>query len=169
MGGVTHFYEWRDAGYFSAKPVRGSMHQAEGFLQGIYYGFNLENLYFRIDPILQNRNQMAGLQFVIQILAPAQFQIRFPVYSSGGAAQVFHLSPGASPAASPGRAFFTIRQGSIIELGVSFRDLSCRPKEKLDFFLRVQKDDLEIERYPRGGYLSLVVPDRDYEQAVWQV
>jgi hypothetical protein len=64
---------------------------------------------------------------------------------------------------------FTIRQGSVIELGVPFRDISCRPKEKIDFFLRVQKDDLEIERYPRSGYLSLIVPDRDYEQAVWQV
>jgi hypothetical protein len=168
-GRITHFYEWREAGYFAARPVRGAMHQAEGFLQGIYYGFNLENLYFRIDPILQNRNQLEGVQFVIQISAPAEFQIRFPVLFPERGAQVFYLSRGAGNPSSPERVFFTIRQDLIIELSVPFQEICCPPKGKLNFFLRVQKEALEIERYPRSGYLSLVVPDRDYEQAIWQV
>jgi alpha-amylase/alpha-mannosidase (GH57 family) len=168
-GRVTHFYEWREAGFFAARPAGGSMHQAEGFLQGIYYGFNLENLYFRIDPLLQSPNHLEGVRFAIQILAPAEFHLRFPVRFPEGQKQLFELAPGPSTAASPGKTLFTIRQDSIIELGVPFRELSCRPKEKIDFFLRVQKDDLEIERYPRSGYLAVVAPDRDYEEALWRV
>jgi alpha-amylase/alpha-mannosidase (GH57 family) len=168
-GQITHFYEWREAGYFAARPMGGSMHQAEGFLKGLHYGFNLENLYFRIDPIVQTRNHLEGVQFVIHLLAPTEFQIRFPVHPSAGEMGIFHLSRAGSSSASPPRVLFSIGQGAIIELSVPFRDISCRPKEKLDFVLRVQKGDLEIERYPRSGYLSLIVPDRDYEQAVWQV
>jgi alpha-amylase/alpha-mannosidase (GH57 family) len=166
-GQVTHFYEWREAGYFAAKPARGSMHQAEGFLQGLYYGFNLETLYFRIDPILQARNHLEGVYFVIHLLAPAEFRIRVPVHPSEGEMGVFYLSRTGSPSAP--KVLFSIGQGAVIELAVPFGDISCRPKDKVDFFLRVQKKDLEIERYPRSGYLSLIVPDRDYEQATWQV
>ena len=166
-GRITHFYEWREAGYFAAKPVRGSMHQAEGFLQGLYYGFNLENLYFRIDPILQTRNHLGGIEFVIHLLAPAEFQIRLPVQPSEGETGIFYLS--RTGTTSPAKVLFSIGQETIIELSVPFSEISCRPKERLDFLLRVQKGDMEIERYPRSGYLSLIVPDRDYEQAVWQV
>jgi len=166
-GRVTHFYEWREAGYFAAMPARGSMHQDESFLQGLYYGFNLENLYFRIDPILRNRNHLDNLQFVVHLLAPAEFQIRFPVHPPEGETGVFYLSRVGS--SSPPKVFFSIGQEAIIELAVPFREISCRPKERLDFILRVQKGEIEIERYPRNGYLSLSVPDRDYEQAVWQV
>ena len=30
-GRITHFYEWREAGYFSAKTTGGSMYRGEGF------------------------------------------------------------------------------------------------------------------------------------------
>jgi alpha-amylase/alpha-mannosidase (GH57 family) len=168
-GQITHFYEWRDAGYFAAKPVRGSMHQAEGFVEGIYYGFDLENLYFRIDPLLHTRNHLKGLQFAIHILEPTENQIVFPVHFAETDRHFFRLYQGFPTDSANGKIFFTIHLGQIIEVSIPFRELSSRPKEKLDFFLRVQKGDLEIERYPRSGYLSLIVPDRDYEQAMWQV
>jgi hypothetical protein len=127
----------------------------------------LENLYFRIDPVLQTRNHLGGIEFVIHLLAPAEFQIRLPVHPPEGETGIFYLS--RTGATSPAKILFSIGQEAIIELSVPFREISCRPKERLDFLLRVQKGDMEIERYPRSGYLSLIVPDRDYEQAVWQV
>jgi alpha-amylase/alpha-mannosidase (GH57 family) len=168
-GQITHFYEWRDAGYFAAIPVRGSMHQAEGFVQGIYYGFDLENFYFRIDPLINNRNHLEGIHFAIQFLEPVKNQIVFPVQAAETERHFFRFYQGSSMDPDDGKTFFTIHLGQIIEGSISFRELSSRPKEKLDFFLRIQKGDLEIERYPRSGFFSLIVPDRDYEQAMWQV
>jgi hypothetical protein len=168
-GRITHFYEWRDAGYFSAKQVRGSMYQAEGFVQGIYYGFDLENLYFRIDPVASNRNHAEGLQFALQILSPAESRIVFPLHFSEGDRQSFDYFQGPGGEAPAVKNFSTIHLGQIIELSLPFREIPSRPKEKLDFFLRVQKGRIEVERYPRTGYLSLIVPDADYEQAMWQV
>jgi alpha-amylase/alpha-mannosidase (GH57 family) len=166
-GRITHFYEWREAGYFAAARGRGSMHQAEGFVRGLYYGFNLENLYFRIDPLLRSRNHLEGVLFAIHLLASAEFQILLPVQPPETETEMFRLLRADSSA--PPRVLVTIGREAVIELAVPFRDLSCRPKERIDFYLRVQKNGLEIERHPRSGYLSLLVPDGDYEQAVWQV
>jgi alpha-amylase/alpha-mannosidase (GH57 family) len=168
-GQITHFYEWRDAGYFAAKAVRGSMHQAEGFVQGIYYGFDLENLYFRIDPLVQNHNHLEGIQFAIHILSPEESQLVFPVHFADSGRPFFRFHRGAPTDPGVEKQLFTIQMGRITELSIPFRELSAHPREKLEFLLRVQKGGLEIERYPRSGYLSLIVPDRDFEQTMWQV
>jgi hypothetical protein len=33
----------------------------------------------------------------------------------------------------------------------------------------VEKEDLEVERHPRNGFLAIVIPDRDFESSFWQV
>ena len=168
-GRITHFYEWRDAGFFAAKPVRGSMYQAEGFVQGIYYGFDLENLYFRIDPLGNNRNHEEGVELVLQILSPAESRIVFPLHFPEGERPFFRYLRGSESNSPPPKTFSTIQLGQIFELSIPFDEIISPPQEKLDFFLFVQKGDLEIERYPRSGYLSVIVPDADYEQTMWQV
>ena len=171
-GRITHFYEWREAGYFAAKPVRGSMHQAEGFLQGIYYGFNLENLYFRIDPILQNRNHLDGVQFVIHIFGPRGVSDPLPRASFRRGNAGFSSLPGVFPARLPGKGSFHDPPGvPSSNSAFPFRDISCRPKEKIDFFLRVQKDDLEIRKVSRAADILSPRSSRIaiMKQAVWQV
>jgi len=65
--------------------------------------------------------------------------------------------------------FSTIGSEQIVELAVSFSALQFQPKQRVDFYLQVQKDGLELERYPQSGYLSLVVPDLDFASNLWQV
>ncbi len=167
-GQVTHFYEWQDAGYFAAQSLGGSMYRAESFLSGIYYGFDAEHLYLRLDPIFQNQQHLKGLQCHIHILRPTKWQIFFPLLLPAEE-PFFLLSRESEDGAHPQERFKSIAGGQIIELSIPFSALQVHPHEKINFFLRVAKGDLELERHPRSGYLSMVVPDRDFEQTLWRV
>jgi hypothetical protein len=168
-GRVTHFYEWRAAGYFAASSPGESMYRSEAFVSGIYYGFDLERLYLRIDPILGNHNPPEGLQFAVHFLTAPEWQIAFPVRFAEGAQQAFTLcSRGPGHARRP-RNFTSIRSDRIVELSIPFAELRLHPKEKVNFCIRVEKGDQEVERYPRSGFLTVVVPDRDFENNFWQV
>ncbi len=168
-GRVTHFYEWQEAGFFAARPSGESMYRGEGFVSGIYYGFDLERLYMRIDPILGNRNHLEGLQFGIHFITAQEWQIAFPVRFSEGTEQFFTLCRRAHGHARVPRDFTSIRSDRIVELSIPFAELRLHPKEKVNFYIRVEKEDLEVERYPRNGFLAIVIPDRDFESSVWQV
>ena len=168
-GRITHFYEWREAGYFSAKASGGSMYRGDGFLSGFYYGFDLERLYFRIDPTGRKKESFQGLRFHIHILKPQEWRVIFPLKFSEGEKPYFDLS------AREGDAFVLkgrsthVGAGKIIELSIPFQDLGIQPRERVQFFVQVQKEELELERYPRSGYLSFQIPDRDFESIHWQI
>ena len=50
-GRVTSYFEWHSAGiYHTEAGGTGTMHKAENLIKTIYFGFDLENLYFRLDP-----------------------------------------------------------------------------------------------------------------------
>jgi hypothetical protein len=168
-GRITHFYEWQEAGFFAPQSYRGSMYREEGFISGFYFGFDLQHLYFRLDPIPREMDHLQGLQFHIYFSKPRKCQITFPVHFPKGSEQSFRLLRPSEGADHFTDRFTTIRSDPIIELSISFAALQFQAKQRVDFFLQVQKEDLELERYPRNGYLSLVIPDCDYESALWQV
>jgi hypothetical protein len=48
-GRVTHFYEWTGAGYFDCLKAGGAMHRMDQKISGIYFGYDRENVYIRLD------------------------------------------------------------------------------------------------------------------------
>ncbi len=168
-GRVSHFYEWREAGYFAAKISGGSMYRGEGFISGFFYGFDLERLYFRIDPIWRKSDQLGGLELDIHITEPREWHLTFPLKFSPQDRRSFSLY--AKNEGRPARKKDSPHIGadSIIELAVSFVDLQFLPREKVHFFVQVLRGELEVERYPRTGYLTLAIPDRDFESDHWQI
>ncbi len=57
-GLVTSYFEWQSAGVYETDAgATGTMHKAENLIKTIHYGFDLENIYFRLDT---NRQLTAG-------------------------------------------------------------------------------------------------------------
>ncbi len=168
-GQVTHFYEWRDAGCFSPKYSGGSMYKGEGFLSALYYGFDLEHLYFRIDPTRRKADPVQGIHFSIRLTSSGEWQILFPLAFPGEEKPYYLLYSleGTKPVLK-GR-FSHIGIDKIMELSLPFQELQLSPREKVHFFLQVLRGDLELERHPRNGYLSFAVPDQDFESIHWQL
>jgi len=48
-GELTNFYEWDSSGIVDLRSPQDTMHQREGYVESIHYGFDQENMYFRID------------------------------------------------------------------------------------------------------------------------
>lgn len=48
-GRITHFYEWTGAGYFDCLKAGGAMHRMDQKISGIYFGYDRENIYIRLD------------------------------------------------------------------------------------------------------------------------
>ncbi len=138
-GRITHYYEWQGAGAYVTKPSGGSMYRAENFISGVFYGFDAEHLYFRIDPILRDRERLGGLQFNIRFLTPREWQIVFPVVSPEKEEPAFLLLGGADNGEQPAKRFPTIAFGKIIELAIPFAELQFHRDENVHFYLRVQK------------------------------
>jgi hypothetical protein len=168
-GRITHFYEWQEAGFFPSQSYRGSMYREEALLSGFYFGFDLRHLYFRLDPIPGETDVVPGLQFHIHFSRPQECEMIFPLRFPKREEPSFILRKPAEESTPFTDRFFTIASDRIIELSISFAALQFHPRQRVDFFLQVQKDDLELERYPRNGYLSFVVPDVDFESNLWQV
>jgi alpha-amylase/alpha-mannosidase (GH57 family) len=168
-GRITHFYEWREAGYFSTKTTDSSMYRGEGFLSGFYYGFDLERLYFRIDPMGRKKESFQGLRVHIHILKPRECRVLLPLKFPEGEKPYYDLSVREGEGFVPLGRSSHVGAGKIIELSIPFAELGFQPREKVQFFMGIQKEELELERYPRSGYLSFQVPDRDFESIHWQI
>jgi len=168
-GQVTHFYEWREAGFFSAKTTGGSMYRGEGFLSGFYYGFDAERLYFRIDPLWGKKDQFQGLRVHIHFSQPREWQVVFPLDFYGEEMPSFELYLQEGGRWVPKGRSTRMGAGKILELSIPFGELRLQPQQRIHFFVQVQKGEFEVERYPRSGYLSLSVPDRDFESVHWQI
>ena len=168
-GQVTHFYEWREAGYFSAKTTGGSMYRGEGYLSGFYFGFDLERLYLRLDPIWRKAESLQGLDIHIHFSQPREWEIVFPLRFPSGKKAFYDLYARDGEGLSLKEHFTQIESDKIVELSIPFRVLQFSPREKAQFFIQVQRGDLAAERYPRNGFLSFFVPDQDFELVHWQI
>lgn len=76
-GRVTDYFEWIEAGCIISARHRGTMYKTERFLEEIYYGFDLNKLYIRIDPVL-NIELEEDLKAEIIIFDNEEFRLVFP-------------------------------------------------------------------------------------------
>jgi len=49
-GQVTNYFEWLPAGFYDVSQGGGAMHRGTSIITHIYYGFDLANMFFRLDP-----------------------------------------------------------------------------------------------------------------------
>ncbi|HRZ86553.1 MAG TPA: hypothetical protein P5287_01930, partial [bacterium] len=167
----THFYEWQEAGCFDVKKPGGTMYKAENYISGIYYGFNLKNLFFRLDPFSADDLKKAKDMIIhIHIIKPTENKFSFPFAILGKSRHAFtHSVSGDGVKFEKVKEYNTIAADKIIELSVPFKDLKFKRGDELNFFVQVKRGDIELERYPKRGYLSFSVPGDDYEMEMWSV
>ena len=84
-GKVTSYYEWLPAGIYDTRATGGAMHQVDNILYGIYYGFDLNNLFIRLDSWINliSTSELNGLTFNIQIIKPNVSRIEISVPQPG--------------------------------------------------------------------------------------
>jgi alpha-amylase/alpha-mannosidase (GH57 family) len=157
-GRITSYFEWHSAGtYHTEAGGTGTMHKSENLIKSIYYGFDLENLYFRLDtnrPLIPESWAGTTLQFIFykpdgqEVFATFQpdHKLQISLKTSGTETPPLHFAP------EPG-----IYQ-KIIELAIPLKILTNPQKADFEVLILVLKEGLEQERWPVDATLKIPYP-----------
>ena len=170
-GRVTTYYEWSGAGNYSARIDGTNMHRAESTIREIFYGFDYDNLYLRIDYTMDLKDEppfSTSLQF--QTVEPSRTRVVMPIDPDGGVRfpDLYHEAPGErwKKMATLG----TYCMDRVIEIKLPFSELGALRGERILFCLSILRgDNIEIERIPRQDSIAVSVPTLNFESAMWSV
>ena len=163
-GEITSYYEWLHSAYLETKRSGGTMHRAEAFISMIYYGFNLNNLYLRVDaknPIIEIAK---GVTFSFQFLKPLQTKLEVNIANELKA--VFYRKDDKEWQFL--KNLETVAANDIMEIAVPFALLGANEGDEVAFLLSILKDNSEIERWPLRGCILLEAPPAKFEAMMWQ-
>jgi hypothetical protein len=130
--------------------------------QVLRYGFDLAALHLRLDPAESpGRAAEVGNHVRVELLArDRQVEVDFELLPDG------RLRAGsASTGREAGQAAFL----DVLELSLRFDALGLEPGDKVALAVHVLRSMVEVERLPRYGFVSLAVPDADFEGVNWRV
>ncbi|MBI5755299.1 MAG: glycoside hydrolase [Nitrospirae bacterium] len=168
-GIVTSYYEWLPAGIYDPAAIGGAMHQVDSIISGIYYGFDLDNLFIRLDTrIGLSTHAISGIIFSIQIIRPrvSRIEIKIP--------QPEKITASQYEKSKDGRWYKIYDIGDvaareIIEMAIPFRAMKVTINEEVQFIVSVFRGEEELERWPKSGYFSFDVPTEEFEAIRWCV
>jgi len=155
------YFEWQGAGHYRPSQHVGSMFADAQAFRELYYGFDERCLYLRLDPAESAaRSAEVASRVRVALLGPrGQATVEFAVAADGT------VRPGRRDGAELGRGVLR----DVMEIEVPFAAIGQAPGDALAFSVDVGKGALELERLPRSGYLSVVVPGPDFERIHWRV
>lgn len=163
-GFVTSYFEWYQGAYVDVKRSGGSMHKSESFVSALYYGFNKDNLYLRIDPAIPFSETRESIILQINIVHPFTFRI------------TYNLEENTLNAAVHERVFEewilvktieNVAAKEIFEIEIPFSDIKAHENDEIHFSIDIMKNGEGIERCPWRGYITVTVPTPYYETLMW--
>lgn len=163
-GIVTSYYEWYQGAYMDVRKFGGSMHRSESLISYIYYGFNKDNFFLRIDPSIPFNDFPDKTKISINVLKPIQFKTIIPIKPPSTKAEIYENTKGKWIKIKD-LTDFAIKD--IFEIRIPFSDLKAKENDEIDIFICIDKNSLEVERCPFKGYISFIVPTPEFEAMMW--
>lgn len=161
-GRVTTYFEWLGAGAYEIAHSGGTQHRAESILYSFHYGFNLTNLYIRLDATNPLKHpDLNDITFKILFLNPANFCAS--IQMQDGTIKSASLHNENKNETIPLNA----TAGKVVELALPFSTLGVNSKEHVEFVVVVEKGGLELERWPEGSSVNFEVPTEDFLVERW--
>ena len=165
IDGRETYFEWINAGVYTASAARGTMNMADSQrIEQLYFGFERERLLLRFDvrgSVCQRLADVDTLRIVF--LEPAGFEL---LVTSPSAAkptlQLFHNDVPVSAAGVEAAADI------ILEIAIPWRSLATATDAPLHFFAELIQDNQPLERIPHEAAIETSVPSPDYELMMWQ-
>jgi alpha-amylase/alpha-mannosidase (GH57 family) len=167
------YFEWNGAGCYRAGQQQGSMFGGAHAFRELHFGFDEHHLYLRLDPSESPaRAAEAADRVRVAIAGPrGQGRLEFDL-APDGVVRAGRRDPTEAEAArargearEAGRAAFL----QVLEIEIPFAALGLRDGDEIALAVEVTRGAVELERLPRSGYLSVVVPGPDFERVHWRV
>lgn len=162
-GIMTSYFEWYHGAHFDVSKSGGSMHKTECLVSKIYYGFNRDTLFLRLDPMGSFSDFPENTILFINIIKPSHFRVRMPLK----AIEKSEILRRAGSEWMIVKKDIDVAVRDILECAIHFSDIKASERDEISFFLSVVTEDREIERYPWTGNISVSVPSPDFEAMIW--
>jgi len=159
-GKISSFFEWSGAGIYSSKNEKVAMDfDIEKIVKEIYFGFDLKNLFLRIDIFKDPINLFdKDKKILIQFISPKNIKI-----------EILKNLNNEIKAAVNGNIIDSINIDKIIEIGISFETLGFSEREVVQFYTEIYEKENVLERIPLAGLITFEVPDKEFEIKYWNV
>lgn len=160
-GRETTFFEWQGAGLYRPAKAQGSMFGGATAFGALLYGFDLERLYLRLDPAEspQRSGEACSAVRVELVTGRGPLTVELPCAPDGA------VRPGARGEQALGQVAFA----RVLELELPFAALGLAAGERFALAVHALRGGVALERLPLGGYVTLAVPDQDFERIHWRV
>jgi alpha-amylase/alpha-mannosidase (GH57 family) len=162
-GMVTSYYEWYQGAHLDTRKAGGSMHKSESILSTLFYGFNKDSLFLRLDSIVPFRELTDEMTFSVDITKPLQSRIHITLKPSLHAELFRKIESSWTKI----QDIPDVAAEDIFEMKVPFSALNAREKDEISLSISVMKKGEEIERCPFRGHVTLTVPTPDFEAMMW--
>lgn len=162
-GVMTNYFEWNQAAYMDVGRSGGSMHMSESLIFRIYYGFNQDALFIRLDPKGSFDNFPDEAVFSIDVISPNILRAEIPLRKSPDARL---MSKSGDIWTETGKKIEAAID-DILECAIPFSYMEAKENDELNVFVSIRKDSDEIERCPWRGYVKITVPNPDFEAMMW--
>lgn len=156
----TSFFEWHEAGWYKDIQSHGTMFQKEKIIRNIYYGFDLEQFYLRLDAYPEVTKHP---------------ELHLKIQMAGGDALEYRWSPAtgnmvATNALAGQRSKFAYRK--IVEMAFGFEDFRLKEGDSVRLRVSVHHQNgsgklTELECHPDMGWLEFNVPGELFSAANW--
>lgn len=160
-GRATHFYEWQPAGWLSFDSQGAAMHAGRGLASDLYYGFDREWLYLRVD---FTAGTPPGADYGLRVESIDPESIRLEIDSlARGSPAVRRVSNEASEVI----AAASCRIESILELAIPLAVFRLAPPQSFEALIQIVEGGQPIESLPPGDVLRATVPDESFDPIPW--
>ncbi len=150
-GRVTNYFEWIGAGFFESKVSGGAMHDHFCLFKSLYFGFNQDSFFLRVDVEKGFLEQKEDVKLELNLLASRK-QIL-----------TYDLKREILESPFPAKAkFFEIFE-------VQIPRAVFEGEKTLLLWCTLKIDGKTYDRMPKKGYLLLDLPHENFEAEMWYV
>ncbi|MGZ9189238.1 MAG: glycoside hydrolase family 57 protein, partial [Nitrospira sp.] len=170
LDGITsNFFEWRGAGAINPTPPLGAMWKSEGLFTAIFFGFDHERLYLRLDFDERSQTRQEDCAADLHIGSGIQqYKLSFALAPTGTDTFLLARADEAGAYRDVG-SYSTVCRRKILELAVPFKDLDIEVGNELRLTLTVSEHRMEIARYPHHNPVTFNRPGDEFEATMWRV
>ena len=167
VDGHETYFEWINAGRYACQGERGGAMAmvAHGPLKDVYFGFDLERLFVRVDLDQPARAALADFE-ALCIGFPEPAGCEFRIDQPGRTQQRGMWSAGGGAGDAGGIAFGVDR---IVEVAIPFAKLGVPIGEPFQFYVELLEGGQSRDRAPREEAILLARPSADFERVMWDV
>jgi alpha-amylase/alpha-mannosidase (GH57 family) len=163
-GQVTHYYEWRNAGSFDCLKSGGAMHRVSHVVAGIFFGFDQDSIFFRLDTVSPPAELGHDILFDLEIVEPSRYRLSV----SKAEAELLRFVEDENRWDKVSEEI-DFSFSKILELGFSIKALDFTRKNSVAFQLSVKKEGKELERWPQVDLIKFRLPLDKKKPIFWGV